>query len=119
MDFNFDSVTHLIDSEIVRSQIQKESFRFNTFVANRVSEIQEKTDPSEWYWIPSELNIADLLTRGCRPELLNQSSLWQSGPEFLALPRTDWPIKQKYLIDVPDVLYLKGGRISLQQQIMI
>nr|XP_027213054.1 uncharacterized protein LOC113806132 [Penaeus vannamei] len=113
MDFNFDSVTHLIDSEIVRSQIQKESFRFNTFVANRVSEIQEKTDPSEWYWIPSELNIADLLTRGCRPELLNQSSLWQSGPEFLALPRTDWPIKQKYLIDLPDVLYLKRGRISL------
>lgn len=47
MDFYFDSVTQLIDSEIVWSQIQKKSFRFNMFIPNRVSEIQDITDPSE------------------------------------------------------------------------
>ena len=30
-------------------EIQKESHRFNTFVGNRVTEIQSKTEPIEWY----------------------------------------------------------------------
>ncbi|XP_045129091.1 uncharacterized protein LOC123514899 [Portunus trituberculatus] len=50
MEWSFDTVVHITDSEIVRGQIQKESFRFNTYVGNRIAEIQEKSQPSEEDW---------------------------------------------------------------------
>ena len=60
----FEQVFHIVDSEIVRAMINKDSYGFNTFVATRVGEIQDSTDPSEWFWIKSELNIADILRGG-------------------------------------------------------
>ena len=41
--FVFESVLHLTDSMIVRSQIQKESHGFGTFVATKIAEIQTLT----------------------------------------------------------------------------
>ena len=38
--------------------IQKESYRFNTYAAVRVGEIQEATAPSDWYWVDGQKNIA-------------------------------------------------------------
>ena len=35
----FSSVMHLVDSEIVKVMISRKSYGFNTFVANRVGEI--------------------------------------------------------------------------------
>ena len=58
----------IVDSEIVRSMIQKQSYGFNTFVAVRIGEIQEFTDPKEWFWIENELNQSDdiyHLATGC------------------------------------------------------
>ena len=49
LDFDFDFVIHIVDSAIVRAQIQKESYGFGTFVATRVAEIQSMTDPNEWW----------------------------------------------------------------------
>ena len=49
MRLQYRKVYHAFDSEIVKAMISKESYGFNTFVANRIGEIQEKTDPSEWY----------------------------------------------------------------------
>ena len=103
MDCNFESVIHITDSMIVRAQIQKESYSFQTFVSNRISEIQDKSSPSEWYWIRSELNIADWTTRVRAPEELNSESIWQTGPSFLKLPKEEWPTTQSYECkDLPD-----------------
>ena len=112
MEWSFDTVVHITDSEIVRGQIQKESFRFNTYVGNRIAEIQEKSQPSEWYWVSTDNNVADLCTRGCRPSLLHKNSAWQLGPEFLRLPKGDWPISQHCGVEIPDVLYVKEGKSS-------
>ena len=81
----FEKIFHIIDSEIVRAMINKDSYGFNTFVATRVGEIQGSIDPSEWFWIKSELNIADILTKGSSPDKLDATSEWQCGPEFLTL----------------------------------
>ena len=83
----FTKVVHLVDSEIVKAMIQKGSYGFNTFAANRVGEIQHTTQKNEWYWIPGkpDINVADVTTRGCAPVDVS-SSLWQEGPEFLKLP---------------------------------
>ena len=39
--------------------ISKESYGFNTYAANRIGEIQQDTEVSEWYWTAGNLNIAD------------------------------------------------------------
>ena len=88
----FEKVVHIIDSQIVKAMINKESYGFNTFVATRVGEIQAKTDPDEWYWVESKLNAADIIARGTNIRQLDSKSTWQNGPEFLTQPINEWPI---------------------------
>ena len=84
--YQFEKVYHIIDSEIVKAMISKESYEFNTFVANHIGEIQSKTEVSEWYWVNGTLNIADWITRGKSPVDLQSKSVWQEGPAFLKFP---------------------------------
>ena len=81
--YKFKKIYHIVDSQIVHSMIQKSSYGFNTFAATRVGEIQENTDPHDWYWIESKFNIADWLTRGKKPDKINSGTDWQNGPSFL------------------------------------
>ena len=50
------------------------------FVANRVTEIQNTTDPALWFYCPGKSNPADLLTRGVSAKQLINSDLWLTGP---------------------------------------
>ncbi|XP_031573598.1 uncharacterized protein LOC116307470 [Actinia tenebrosa] len=84
--YHFVEFYHPVDSQIVQAMIQKESYGFNVFAGTRIGEIQEKTEPSDWYWMDGELNIADWLTLGKKPDELDIGSVWQKGPEFLKLP---------------------------------
>ena len=89
----FSKVYHIVDSEIVKAMINKESYGFNTFAANRIGEIHRNTSPSNWYWIEGSLNVADMTTRaGCTVSEIKKGSIWQCGPEFLRLPEEEWPI---------------------------
>ena len=87
---------HIVDSQIVRAMIQKETYGFNTFAATRIGEIQQGRNPSDWYWIEGELNIADWITRGKKPKEIDADSSWQNGPEFLKKPDSEWPIKKTF-----------------------
>ena len=84
---------HFVDSQTILAAIQKDSYGYQTFFANRIGEIQKAGQMEDWRWIEGKLNIADILTRGASPEELNEESEWQQGPEFLKLPETDWPMK--------------------------
>ena len=90
----FQRVYHIVDSQIVQAMIQKESYGYNTFAGTRVGEIQEGTEPKDWYWIESDLNVADYLTRGKSPSEIDENSVWQQGPEFLKEPENHWPVSQ-------------------------
>ena len=48
---SFVKVYHIVDSEIVKAMINKESYGFNTFAANRIGEIHRNTSQDNWYWI--------------------------------------------------------------------
>ena len=72
----------LVDSQTVLGAIQRESYGYQTF-ANRVSEIQKAGLVQDWWWIPGDLNIADIITRGGTPEDLKENSTWQNGPDFI------------------------------------
>ena len=117
MRISFEQIFHIADSEIVKAMISKSSYGFNTFAANRIGEIQEGTVSDEWYWTPGKLNIADWVTRGKRPSEIGSGSKWQSGPEFLQKPISEWPISQTVNVkELPDrtkqVYILKGQSLS-------
>ena len=72
-----------VDSKAVLGYIFNESKRFKVFVANRTEEIRKFTLPTQWKYIPTKCNPADLCSRGITVEELSNSDLWWSGPEFL------------------------------------
>jgi hypothetical protein len=97
MKLKFERVIHVVDSEIVQAMVWKESYRFNTFVANRIGELHQTTKPDEWYWVAGKpwLNVADMTTRGCSPKELQEGSIWQDGPEFLKQEEELWPTESQ------------------------
>lgn len=73
-----ENCTWWTDSEDVVCWIQGQSRRYKTFVANRISEIHQKSNSRQWRHIPTGLNCADDATRGLHArELAIRSSLIQ------------------------------------------
>lgn len=60
------------DSTIVLTWTGSPSEKWQVFVANRVSEIYNKSLPSEWLHVRSKYNTADLIFRGTMPQQLIQ-----------------------------------------------
>lgn len=82
LDLNVDEEHYWTDSTIVLGYISNDSKRFQVYVANRVREIREHSNPSQWHHVPGEANPADTASRGARCDSL-QGCGWFSGPEFL------------------------------------
>ncbi|XP_043238930.1 uncharacterized protein LOC122390257 [Amphibalanus amphitrite] len=79
------------DSSTVLHWINSESRRFNTFVANRIAEIQDASDVTQWRHVPGPLNPADICSRGCSVTELAPGGVWVQGPAFLRRRHQDWP----------------------------
>ncbi|GBN78541.1 hypothetical protein AVEN_151640-1 [Araneus ventricosus] len=77
------------DSTIVLARIQHEPLELKTFVANRIAAIQELTKKEQWFYVSSENNLADVLSRGLAPEKLCNNELWWASPSFL---QADFPV---------------------------
>ena len=82
--------TFWVDSEIVLCYLSNSSRRFQTFVANRVSAIQDLTCVEQWKFVPGVVNPADLITRG-KEMSFEDRNRWFSGPSFLHLHKSEWP----------------------------
>ncbi|GBN26416.1 hypothetical protein AVEN_96946-1 [Araneus ventricosus] len=70
------------NSTISLAWIQTSPHRLKTFVTNTVVKIQRLTQNCKWQHVPSNLNPADVLSRGLVPE----HNLWWNGPPFLQEP---------------------------------
>ena len=79
------------DSQVVLSCINNRSKRFKTYFANRLTEIHEKSDRSQWHHVPTKENPADLASRGMMASNRTQVDYWLHGPGFLMKKREDWP----------------------------
>ena len=64
--------------------------KWKTYVANRVSEIQDITSKFFWHHVASEDNPANILSRGTGPEELWHSSQWWNGPSWLEQGEDAW-----------------------------
>ena len=65
--------------QYIRNQVQ----RFGTFVANRLAFIPDGSQPTQWKYVPTSDNPADLVSRGTSVEKLTHQSQLVSGPQFL------------------------------------
>ncbi len=96
IDFPVESVFFWSDSTLVHQYINNTAHRFQTFVANRVTEIVGKSAPRQWGHVPGSINPADVLTRGVEDprELMvcdSYGNSWWGGPGFLWKPPDHWP----------------------------
>ncbi|XP_030763137.1 uncharacterized protein LOC115887781 [Sitophilus oryzae] len=98
-----DSFHYWTDSTIVLSWIALQPSTLNTFVANRISEIQTLTEVNQWSHVPSADNPADIISRGLEPIKLENCQLWWSGPFFLKQGKEYWPPKVNPSSDLPEV----------------
>ena len=81
--FEFSQVCYWTDSQTVLQYLKNDHLKFKTFVENKVCFIKNFTDESQWRYVPSKQNPADLVTRGTSSQTLINSELWNNGPRFL------------------------------------
>ncbi|XP_015122308.1 uncharacterized protein LOC107044789 [Diachasma alloeum] len=79
------------DSMITLQWIHKSPHILETFIANRVAKIQQRTDPYDWRHVRTYDNPADAVSRGELPVDFMQNSLWQHGPQWLTGGEDTWP----------------------------
>ncbi|XP_050063210.1 uncharacterized protein LOC126552533 [Aphis gossypii] len=63
-------------SMVVLGWLNSQACRLKTFLANRVEEILETTQPEQWRHVVTSENPADILSRGTTPNNLQNMNLW-------------------------------------------
>ena len=91
LDLHISDTIFWSDSKTVLRYISNESRRFHSFVANRVSKIQDSSESSQWRYIPTDLNPADDCRRGLYASGITRNCRWISGPSFLWQTEDKWP----------------------------
>ena len=107
-----DQSLYVTDSSIVLYWIKQDQRPLHTGVRNGVVEINRFSDPTKWFHIDSELNIADLGTRYCEVSEMNPGSSWQKGPGWMQLEEENMPIR------TADEITLSGEQKRLAAQEM-
>ncbi|XP_055629783.1 uncharacterized protein LOC129770758 [Toxorhynchites rutilus septentrionalis] len=79
------------DSTTVLAWIRSDHRRFHKFVSVRVGEILTLSDPQEWRWVKSKLNVSDDATKWKKGPTLESNCPWFEGPDFLRDIEESWP----------------------------
>lgn len=75
-----------IDSTITPSWLSTEPYRWQSFVSNRVSNIQTTNLAVKWYRVPRTVNPTDLGTRSLLLSKLVINDLYLCSPDWLNHP---------------------------------
>jgi hypothetical protein len=79
------------DSTTYLRWFNTESCRFASYVANRVGDILDTFDSTQWRYLPTLQNPADDFSRGVPAAELNTSHCFFTGPAFLLDAQDLWP----------------------------
>lgn len=99
------------DSTVALTWIKSSPHQWKTFISNRVTQIQEKISPQNWYHVSGSQNPADCASRGRLPQELLTCTIWWSGPQWLQLSDELWPTSTVSI--VPSEANLEAKPISL------
>ena len=97
----FDGMSLWTDSTTIHQYIKNEDKRFYTSVANRLTVIHNGSEPSQWNYVPTNINPVDNVSRGLTVRLLNNER-WFRGPAFLWEDKSSWPINPISLANISD-----------------
>lgn len=78
---NINRVFFWTDSIITLCWINTAPHLLKTFVANRVAQIRQKTEPEQWRHVRTCDNPADILSRGQLPANFLNQKFWPTGPK--------------------------------------
>jgi hypothetical protein len=90
LDMKVDETIFWTDSTILLGYIRNKTRRFKTFVGNRLSVIHDNSTPDQWHHVDSDLNPADIASRGLDPNDTAKMQTWLYGPDFLYQTPTEW-----------------------------
>ncbi|XP_062557815.1 uncharacterized protein LOC134222672 [Armigeres subalbatus] len=93
LSISISKVVFWINAEVVLSWIRSDQRRYKQFVDFRIGEILSLTKLADWRWVPTRLNVADLLTKWGKDPDLHPSGPWVRGPQFLYDREENWPRK--------------------------
>ena len=102
------------DSTTVLQWIHSSHRKQQVFVANRVAEILDTTDVSQWKHVSGINNPADIGTRAINIEELKGSE-WLTGPAWLKRPESEWP-EQVNLVFASDEENLPASVFATQTE---
>lgn len=110
---HIDKVFAFTDSSIVLSWIHTPTYNLQTFVANRIEQINEVNSLIKWFHIRSHLNPADVSSRGLLPDQLVNTELWWKGPPWMLSPVDEWPLVHSFSVKLDVVPELKANNIHV------
>ncbi|XP_059058082.1 uncharacterized protein LOC131851587 [Achroia grisella] len=105
--YPIDAIYAFSDSTVALNWIHSSPHRWHTFVANRVTKIQDNLQPEHFYHIKGSENPSDCLSRGLTPAQLLSHPLWLHGPLWASSSRDNWPVKPFTVIANVDIPELK------------
>merc|ERR1711872_890370 len=79
------------DSLTTYYRLQSKDKKQPVFVSNHVNKILLSTKAQEWRWVPTDLNPADVVSRGARPEEEEKWKLFYGGPAYIREDEDCWP----------------------------
>ncbi|XP_055623484.1 uncharacterized protein LOC129766910 [Toxorhynchites rutilus septentrionalis] len=91
------------DSSVTLHWLKSPPNTWRTYVANRVSEIQNLTETCHWNHVSGKENPADLVSRGMDVSDFIVSELWCCGPLWLKRDAHEWPISTPSNIPVKEM----------------
>jgi hypothetical protein len=108
LDLSIDRTVFWTDSMAVLRYIRNTVSRFHTFVANRLAVIHDGSVPTQWRYINTKLNPADLASRGLSTYDFLQERRWIIAPAFLWEKEDKWPdvpseISETVATDDPEI----------------
>lgn len=101
-----DSCHFWCDSMVVLGWIRTPKASLKAFVLHRINEITDSTNCDQWRHVPTNLNPADMGSRGCDARQLKDSKLWWHGPSFLSQSDDHWPTSIDITADLPELRLL-------------
>lgn len=114
--FKISNVYTFTDSAVALHWVHSSPHRFDTFVANRISKIQENLDPKRLFHIDGKDNPSDCLSRGLSPAQIIDHPLWMHGPSWMHDSADTWPTDRfsfKDELDEEVLEYSKSAKVLL------
>ena len=102
LEYDLNNVVYWTDATVVLRYLHNTHTRFRTFVANRLEILHTLTSVTQWRYVPTEQNPADIASRGLLPHKAAGADLWLYGPPYLREPLNSWPDQPEFLKELEE-----------------